>query len=135
MIEKNAGEEEVNLEVLAEQFYILNKRIKEDEEALKVMKAELKARCPMDDEKHTTVKTRYGSVVIIRSWQDRSKMNDEKLVSLLKELKLADGIKTVEVPDFDNIAILEKMGYITKKQLATCIDPVWVDTIKPEVVK
>lgn len=64
------------------------------------------------------------------TYQDRSKMNEEKLLQLLESKGLVEAIKVKKVPDADMIPDLISKGLIKETELAECIDENLVPILK-----
>lgn len=67
--------------------------------------------------------------------QDRSTMNEEKLVALLKEKGLdTKAVKTVEIGDPDAVAECIKTGELTVEELSECKNPNIINTMTVKYV-
>lgn len=99
------------------QKLLLEKQIKPLNEAIK-------------KEMNDDLKKDIGNYEIKIITQDRSKVNESKLIALLKELDLNHAIKMVETIDEAMIERLIYSGDISQEDYAKCIDQKYVKTLK-----
>lgn len=112
---------------LAERYYNLNELKSSTEKELKPINKEIKDL--MESINLEKMETTNGFKIEIGT-QNRSKVNEDKLVQLLKMKGFTDAIKTVEVPDEQIVERLVYTGELTADEYSTCIDKQIVKTLK-----
>lgn len=76
-----------------------------------------------------------GDYELILGTQDKSKVDNDKLVALLKEKKLTKAIKKIEMPDEAMVEKLVNEGKITPEEFKECVVENVVTTLKIQEVK
>ena len=105
-------------EVDLEQYWILSKRLKEIENEKNVLNKVIKS---YFDNKPGVYQ--IGNYVANIYEQDRSKMDEEKLVKLLKSKGLHDCLKLVISFEEDKVEEALYKGQLTPEELSECIVP------------
>lgn len=92
-----------------------------------------KAKTPIGDEFKTIFPGKgtfeAGAFNIVRGTQERTSMNEEKLIQKLKDLGLEQAITTKEIPNQEVIESLLYDGTITADLLQSCVDVNFVQTV------
>lgn len=77
----------------------------------------------------------HGKVKVSNRTHDRTSMNDEKIVALMKELGHTGAIKTIEVVDKDALNDLIFQGIILANQLEGAVDVSEVRVLRVTKIK
>jgi len=93
----------------------------------KRIKAALRALGTNDTIEDSGFTFKYGT-------QNRSTMDDVKLIELLKQKGLTDAIKTIEVSDSEAVTTYLKSNQLTLEELDTCKVPNIIDTLTVKYV-
>lgn len=118
----------MTLEQKAAKYYELDKQEKDAK----------KAKTPIGDEFKSLYPTKgqyeAGEFMIVRGTQERTNMNEERLIQKLKDLGFNEAIATKEVPNQEVIESLIYEGKLPAEVLQSCVDVQYVQTVQVKKV-
>lgn len=109
--------------------------IKEEEKRVKSRVKTLNAKIKKELKACNLTKVEFDGVTATLITQDRSKVDEEKLVQRLHELGLDDAIIKVEKPDENKVEGLIYEGTLSPQQIEDCITKKEVETLRISVKK
>jgi hypothetical protein len=74
-------------------------------------------------------KQEVGDYIVVRGVQDRSKLNEDKLIQRLKELGFKNCIKKKEIVDSEEVERMIFDGKLPSSLLESCMDVQYVQTV------
>lgn len=119
------------LDQRVELFYNLDQQIKSLGKEADPIKQEIKDEMKAGGMKSVETPTAIAEL----STQERTKMNEDKLVLKLKALGLTEAIAIKEVPNSEVIEQLVFEGKLAAEELASCVEVTYVDVLKVKKAK
>lgn len=119
--------EDVNLNLLVPEYFEVDEMQKSYKKKRDKLNSKIKSTVT---EGISYIETEKGNFELNKSIQERTKLDEEQAVKILKELGHEGAVKTVEVPDQEALEDLIFQGLISPEQLASAVQVNKVEVLK-----